>query len=302
MEYLVKVSRLGSKTVIYGLGVGHDKTATFDLTTADFVSPSALPASPVKPNSQEDSQHAVQNIFISPSRLTDFGGLLRLNIIQKLIPGLRKEGYEEESTASRTSTNSGTSQENRGTANPSAPLRNPNPYPLPNNPLADPLVPPPGRRPYPTGEFLPPGFEDEYEVNRPPRGFPGGGGMPGRGYPNIGERDLYPAGLGPHDPLRVGGVGPGMRGGPGGGMHPTFDDPIFGGRGGDEFGAGGYDPRAPPGARYDPLGPGDPLNRGLGGGPGRFGPGGGHGGFGGGMGGMGGGNNPFGGFGGGDFI
>lgn len=299
MEYLVKVSRLGGKTVIYGLGVGHDQTTSFDLTTADFTSPSSLPSSPTKsPASEEDSHHAIQNIFISPSRLSDLGGLLRVNIIQKLIPGLHKEGYEEASNTS----NSGSARQDepRGTANPSNPTRNPNPYPLPNNPLADPLVQPPAaRRPIPTGEFPPPGFEDEYEVNRPLRGYPGGG--PGRGYPNIGERDLYPAGLGPHDPLRVGGVGPGIRGGGGGGMHPTFDDPIFGGQGGNEFGEGGYDPRAPPGARYDPIGPGDPFNRGPG--QGRFGGGRGGGGFGGGggMGGLGGGN-PFGGFGSSDFI
>lgn len=59
--------------------------------------------------------------------------------------------------------------------------------------------------------------------------------------------------------------------------------------------------RAPPGARYDPIGPGDgPPDANLRGGP-RF-PGG-RGGMGGGMGmGMGGPPNPFGGFGGGDFI
>ena len=56
---------------------------------------------------------------------------------------------------------------------------------------------------------------------RPPRGGIGGERRP----LNIGERDLYPQGLGPHDPLRGGGFGPG-----GGGMHPTFDDPMFGGR------------------------------------------------------------------------
>jgi hypothetical protein len=39
-------------------------------------------------------------------------------------------------------------------------------------------------------------------------------------------------------------------------MHPTFDDPLFGGRGGQR---GGYDPQAPPGARYDPVGPGNGL-------------------------------------------
>lgn len=113
-------------------------------------------------------------------------------------------------------------------------------------------------------------------MNRPPA-IPGGGG---RRPLNIGERDLYPPGLGPHDPLRMGPGPPGFGGG-GGGMHPTFDDPLFAGR----QGGGG---RAPPGARYDPVGPGDgpPYLRG---GP-RF-PGGG-----------GGPPNPFGGFGGGDFI
>jgi hypothetical protein len=56
-------------------------------------------------------------------------------------------------------------------------------------------------------------------------------------------------------------------------MHPTFDDPLFGGGRG-----GGYDLQAPPGSRYDPVGPGQgpPFGRG-----GRGGPGGGMGGFGG---------------------
>ena len=76
-------------------------------------------------------------------------------------------------------------------------------------------------------------------------------------------------------------------------MHPTFDDPMFGG-GDGVGGVGGYDPRAPPGARYDPVGPGDgPPN--LRDGP-RFPGGRGGGGFGGAP------HNPFGGFGGNDFI
>ncbi len=77
-------------------------------------------------------------------------------------------------------------------------------------------------------------------MNRPPRPGPGFGG--GRNPVNIGENDLYPPGLGPHDPLR-GSFGPGgglPRPGGGGGMHPTFDDPMFGGGG---AGQGGYDPR-----------------------------------------------------------
>ena len=125
-----------------------------------------------------------------------------------------------------------------------------------------------------------PGFEDEFETQRP---MPGR--FPGSGYGNIGDRDLYPQGLGPNDPMR-GGIGPGpsfggMGGIGGGGMHPTFDDPMFAGQG---QGGRGYDPHAPPGARYDPVGPGNrgghPRGAGMGGRP----------------------PNPFGGFGDGDFM
>jgi len=107
----------------------------------------------------------------------------------------------------------------------------------------------------------------------------------------LGHDDLYPPGLGPNDPLRphFGGGLP-RPGGMGGGMHPTFDDPMFGGQGGQ----GSYDPMAPPGARYDPIGPGG-APRDNRGGP-RFPGGGGIGGPGGRP------HNPFGGFGDGDFI
>jgi hypothetical protein len=86
-------------------------------------------------------------------------------------------------------------------------------------------------------------------MNRPLRGM--APPFPGAGSP-FGHNDLYPPGLGPNDPLRPSIGGGGRFGGGGtGGMHPTFDDPLFGGRGGE-----GFDPRAPPGARYDPPGSG----------------------------------------------
>jgi len=289
MEYLLKVSRLGSRTIIYGIGIGDDKTTTFDIMTKDFISESSLPSTPVSTStSSGDAAHIIQSIFVSLSRLSDLGSLLRLNVIQKLMPSLQKAGYEE------TSSQPSTTEQPRETDDPAArnarqppPGYNPLqddphfPYPARPYPLADPLVGP--RRPLPAGDFPPPGFEDEYEINRPPRDlYPQHGGG---GFPRIGERDLYPPGMGPNDPLRIGGVGGGIRGGGGGGMHPTLDDPMFGGRGG---GVGEYDPQAPPGARFDPVGPGNGPMRGAGGG--RFG------GFGGAP------PNPFGGFGGGDFI
>lgn len=290
LAFLVKVSRLGNKAVINGLGIGDDKVHTLDLPVKDFVSPSSLPYTSSSSEGVNEATLSLRKIFISAGRMTDAASLLKLQIIQKLAPGLRKEGYED--SAHRASPNSTTQEQGEyrppgagreGGGQPAHdPLRDDRlPPPAQPRPFDDPLAAEP-RRPYPAGDFPPPGFEDEYEINRPR------GGIGGERRPlNIGERDLYPAGLGPHDPLRGGGFGPG-----GGGMHPTFDDPMFGGRPGG--GAGGFNGQVPPGARYDPIGPGDGPPRDLRGAP-RF-PGG-RGGFGGG-----GPPNPFGGFGGNDFI
>ena len=270
MEYLIKVNRLGSKALIFGVALGDDKTASFEVKATDFVSEGSL-----KEESGADLATKLQHIFISTGRISDLSSLFKSNILQKIAPGIRKEGYEDDSS---------TIEQPRRHQETRAPdrdaLREDQPPPARPYPFDDPLAAAP-RRPVPAGDFPPPGFEDEYEINRPPRGMGPGGRTP---FGNIGEQDLYPPGLGPHDPLRIGPGGGGYRGG--GGMHPTFDDPMFGGG----AGAAPFDPRAPPGARYDPVGPGDgpPNLRG-----GRF-PGAGQGGLGGG--------NPFGGFGSGDFI
>lgn len=281
MEYLLKVSRMGSKAVIMGMAVGNDKTTTLDLAVKDYISESSIPADPApdasSPTSSsvpsEQTVRRVTDLFISASRLGDFGSSMRLDIIQKLIPSLQKEGYEESSTESARAQPSSAQPSNR---------RDPA---IPQHDLLredyQPLARP---RPFPAGEFAPPGFEDPYDLNRPPRPMPG---QPNFG--NIGERDLYPQGLGPRDGI-WGGIGPGLDrgfGAGGGGMHPTFDDPLFAGPRGPQNGM--YDPQAPPGSRYDPVGPGGaPRGSGFGGAPGG-GPGSRP-------------HNPFGGFGGGDFI
>lgn len=140
------------------------------------------------------------------------------------------------------------------------------------------------QRPGRTPDFPLPGFDDELDLNRPPGNILPGGGLLG----NYGDSDLYPAGLGPHDPMRgsfvPGGLAP-PGGRTGGGMHPTFDDPLFRGPGGG-VGPEGNPDNAPPGARWDPIGPptGGPRFPGRGGrgGRGGFGGGFGGGGFGGG--------------------
>ncbi|KAK3072847.1 hypothetical protein LTR53_006079 [Teratosphaeriaceae sp. CCFEE 6253] len=234
MEFLIKVNRMGNKAVIMGMGLGDDRTHSFDLRVQDYVSDG---------NQRLCQAHAAEGGAEAHAKFAE-GGSSGSQQPRQPAPGREAD---------------------RPTRDPLREDRDPpaRPYPL-HDPLAHP------RRPIPDPM---PGFEDEFETQRGPRGT-----MPGT-FPSIGHRDLYPQGLGPNDPLR-GGVGPGF-GGPmgGGGMHPTFDDPLFTGQGQR---GGGYDPQAPPGSRYDPVGPGMGHPRGAG--PGRRPP------------------NPFGGFGGGDFI
>ncbi|KAI9740782.1 MAG: hypothetical protein M1818_004747 [Claussenomyces sp. TS43310] len=291
MQYVVKIDRLGGKAEIRGVGLGDERISRFEITAKDYISPSALPLrinlTSTGEEDRSDLARKLREVFISESRIKDLAAEFKIIIIQKLMPNLHKEGYEEAASEAGASACAEVRDQREDEYARRGPRRNPlrdDPLPQPARPYPfdDPLAAPPRR---PIGDFPPPDFEDEYEINRPARGAP----LP-RGSPfNIGHDDLNPPGLGAHDPLRgsfVGGELP-RPGGVGGGMHPTFDDPLFGGQGGP----GGYDPQAPPGARYDPIGPGDGPPRG---GAARF-PGG--------PGGLGGRPpNPFGGFGGNDFI
>ncbi|CAG7946944.1 unnamed protein product [Penicillium salamii] len=284
-QYLVKVSRMGGNAVVFALALGDDRTSSFDVPTKDYISTSALPLS-----STEDIKASLQDVFSSSARLGDLISLFKINVIQRIVSGVQQEDYE------------GTGQPPRETPAESRQrdaLRDDSvPQPARPRPFDDPLAAAP-RRSKPQVDFAPPGFEDEHQIkrplrtNRPPPRYLGGlGGGPdglgagpsglgdgpsGLGAPgSIGSQDLYPQGLSPHDAFngRMGGYGPAS-----GGMHPTFDDPLFGGSG---PGRGRQDPRAPPGARYDPVGPGEPpfgSNRGPYGNHGRGG-----GGFGGGFG------------------
>lgn len=287
LEFLLKISRLGNKVVIFGVGVGDDKTASFDIVTKDFTSESFFPYTLGEDSSDEEfggQRRRLRDGFISESRMSDLASLTKINILQKLLPGLQKPGYDEERTGTSSSSTASTStSQNRPRPDDYDPLRMPPPHFEPPNPYR-PYNPPP----IPAGGERPPGFDDEYDLMRPPRSGP----FVGPGNPlSIGEDDLNPPGLGRSPPLRgpffgEGGLPrPGFGGGGMGGMHPSPDHPMFGGRG-DGSGSSQPDPRFPPGSRYDPVGPGDAPRGGL---QGPRGPGWG-------------GGNPFGGFGGGDFI
>ncbi|KAI0132651.1 PI31 proteasome regulator N-terminal-domain-containing protein [Xylariales sp. AK1849] len=284
LRFVIKIDRIGGKAEIRGVAIDDDRIARAEVTTKDFISNGALPVritlTDEAAEDRTDLPQKLQAVFISESRMTDLASLLKINIIQKLLPSLQKEGYEE-SADDRAARDDADEAGRRPPRQPVIP--DPLPRPAHPYPFNDPLNPPP-RNPVPAGEFPPPGFEDPYDINRPPGRGPL---MPGRTpFGDLGADDLNPPGLGPNDPFRpsFGGGGLPRPGGPRG-MHPTIDDPLFGGVGGEP----GYDSQAPPGARFDPLGPGGHPR--LGGGrPGR------------------GGNNPFGGsggfggFGGGDII
>ncbi|KAI1502386.1 PI31 proteasome regulator N-terminal-domain-containing protein [Biscogniauxia marginata] len=281
LRFIIKIDRMGGKAEIRGLAINDERIARLEIPIKDFISNAALPVRiTITEEGTEDRSDLPQkfrDVFISESRITDLATLIKINIIQKLLPSLQKEGYEE-SPDDRAARDDADDAGRRPPRQPVMP--DPLPQPAQPYPFNDPLNPPP-RNPIPAGDFPPPGFEDPYDINRPLRGPAPPGRTP---FGNIGADDLNPPGLGPHDPLRPGlGIGGGLpRPGGNRGMHPTFDDPLLGGDGG--FG-GEFDPQVPPGARYDPLGPGGLPRLGgrhpRGGGNGPFG-GGGFGGFGGG--------------------
>ncbi|OTB06262.1 hypothetical protein M426DRAFT_319003 [Hypoxylon sp. CI-4A] len=280
LRFVLRTDRMGGKAEIRGLGINDERITRVEVIIKDFISNAALPIRITINEDGEDRSNlprTLQNLFISESRIEDLASLIKINIVQKLLPSLQKEGYEE-SADDRAARDDADEAGRRPPRQPVLP--DPLPQPAQPYPYNDPLNPPP-RNPIPAGDFPPPGFEDPYDIHRPARNPLQPGRTP---FGNIGADDLNPPALGPHDPLRPGaGIGGGLpRLGGGRGMHPTFDDPLFGGMGGDN---GDFDPQVPPGARYDPLGPGG-LPR-LGG---RRPGGGGNGPFGGGFGGFGGGD------------
>jgi proteasome inhibitor subunit 1 (PI31) len=211
-----------------------DKAASLDISTNDFVSPSFFPHD----LSSADAQPPVHG-FIASNRIMDLMSRFKLQIVQKIIPGLRKDGYTEESeTAPSNATGSNPpDSDNPQPARPRTqePPHAPDYYPShipPDNPLSigrSDLDPFPGMNP--SNPFAPP--------------------------------PLFP----PHG-------GDGMFVGP---DHPIFSGRVPGGfRGPGRWGGDGFLPPmgAPPGARFDPVGPG-PFPGGIGGiggGRGRGGP------------------------------
>jgi PI31 proteasome regulator N-terminal/PI31 proteasome regulator len=238
-----------------GLALGDDRTTSFDFKTEDFTSASSFPWK------SEESSQSIFNGFIRETRMTDLTTLFKINILQKLIPGLNKPGYTEDQTTSSTQASSQRYLSPlQTTPNLSlSPPRNIDPPPLfpTNQPNNDPLRLPPR---HPIDPEPMPDFEDPYDLTRPPGPlFPQPSGPP----LSIGHDDLNPPGLGtPFYYPGAAGIGPTGLPRPGGGHSGMFMDIRGRGRGGTT------PPGVPPGARWDPIGPG---GRGRGGGGNPFG-------------------------------
>ncbi|PWN29956.1 hypothetical protein BDZ90DRAFT_229001 [Jaminaea rosea] len=249
LTFLIKVIRMSSRILVHASSIeaqssGESKTASLEVSVDEYTSKSYWPYP--RPEGQTEP---LVNGFIGASRLKDLLLAFKGKVVQKLVPGLRKDGYQEETSqdeeaASRRAAGSSTQQ--------------PRPRPPPSHDDDDPLAGGGvGGVPYRPGD------------------------IPGRNPLAIGDRDLQPLGgmrppgsFGPPPLFGGGGGGGGIGGGMGGGMYPSgLDDPLFRDRfpgtgGGVPFGGGTGQPRGPwggdgflppgavpPGARFDPIGP-----------------------------------------------
>ncbi|KAH8917947.1 hypothetical protein BT69DRAFT_1286145 [Atractiella rhizophila] len=251
MKFEVKITKLGNRGIVNAIAVEDDRTATLDIPVLDYFSPSFFPwsasqSSQLQPSAEGSSSTTSKDLtgaFISPARFSDLISLFKINIITKLIPGLRKDGYSDEEVSTSESAPSG------GGARP------------PSN------RPPPGQPNPPQEPFMPP------RPHVPPPIF---GGQPGRS-------DLEPLGGmgGTTNPLRLPGTGgPQPLGGMFVGPEMFRPGAGFGRGGGNQpWGGDGFLPNVPPGARFDPIvppgaGPGflPPMGRGRGRGAGGVNP------------------------------
>ena len=245
------------------------KICTLELKAKDFTSASYFPFT----TSTDMNRDPLWNGFISRSRIQDLITEFKTNIIQKLIPGLSKPGYQEERTTETTQTTAAGGSatvttggdrrgDGRGGYNPGYYPDDPSGFPGIGG---IPGVPRPGMVP------RPPIFGDPFSAEEP--GMGGFGGMGGRNPFSIGHSDLDPfggrigGGIGGIGGIGGpggfgGGFGGGIGGSSGGGMivgpnHPMFRRPPGAGSGGGIYGGPQPLPRGsvPPGARFDPIGP-----------------------------------------------
>jgi proteasome inhibitor subunit 1 (PI31) len=212
LRFLLKVVSLGSRILIHATALESNRTESYEVEVERFTSRSYWPW-------QKDTKHSepLINGFVSSTRVADFVFGFQAKIVQKLIPGLRKEGYEEVTDTDQGSTSAAASSSSSSQRAQRQPPPDSDDFNRPS------LQQPPFRNPLIIGDR-----------DLDPLG--------GRG--NFGPPPLFGGG-GPLGRFPGGDDGGGMFVGP---NHPIFRDrfPPQGGIGGGPV---------PPGARFDPVGP-----------------------------------------------
>lgn len=279
----ITITKLGASTALVSASYG-GKDAIAKLDTNKYISNSFFQ----RPDGSEETRDA----YMSDSMVESLCQTLNTEVLHNLIPHDSKldkgRSQKEEDQPQNPSAASSMLQEpmDDNYSRASTP-RQPSSRPFtPNLPPAATATS--SREQYPSRDpMMPPGFEDEYEMQGDMRPRPGIARPPFG--PSIGDSDLYPPGIGGPNPPMQPHIGPGMDnpqrrrgGGDGsGGMNPSLDDPYF------TQGNNDVDPdmpnsmMRPPGGRWDPPGPGGGSRPGRGFGGSGSGNGGGPGGFGG---------------------
>lgn len=229
LDYLVKIVRLGNKAVIHGVALQGTKTSTMEVVLSDYLSSAFWPY----PREGKDEEMLV-NGYIGSSRLKDLTSAFKIQVLQQLVPGLRKDGYVEENSSNASSGGGGGERSSTQSSGPSRPTAG-------------------------TTQPRPPLAADEDDPS-----LPSGYQPPFRNPLIIGDRDLDPLGGSPLAlPPRFGGGGgagfappPVFPGGDtGGGMFVGPNHPMFRNRYPPQ-GTGLPQGAVPPGARFDPIYPG----------------------------------------------
>ncbi|KAI8138179.1 PI31 proteasome regulator N-terminal-domain-containing protein [Fennellomyces sp. T-0311] len=115
MTFVIKSFRLGNRYLMHGLAIEDNKTATLDIETAHFTSNGFFPYNP------HESKDPLVHGFISTSQFKELVSLFKINILQRILPGLQKPGYEDTSTTSTTAPSSTPQRSDPSRTDPSQP-------------------------------------------------------------------------------------------------------------------------------------------------------------------------------------
>lgn len=220
LTFLVKIVSMGARLMIHATALESNKTESYEVELERFTSRNFWPW----PSSSTTGQsEPLVNGYVSSSRIADFVFGFQAKIVQKLVPGLRKEGYEEVTDADQGSSSgpsaSSSSSSRQPPSQPWRPSHDPDDD-YPHNPLRDP-------RTIGDRDLNPLGAGRMGGTFAPPPLFGGPGGR-------------FPGGD----------DGGGMYVGP---NHPIFRDRFQRPTPDGNFGPGGG--IVPPGARFDPVTP-----------------------------------------------